>query len=155
MRRRHYSLLENPPRPHYEKNFGHQLEEVVASFIRGKIGFKSEHSTLEEDLTGGKDIVVLVGDKLRRPFQVTMTTNPDVLRAKKSRGIPLIVIPKEDVEKAWHKFERQKEENPDLRFDYTFLPPRAQEAIVRGLIQDPLVKRHLLNRAQRITDLER
>ncbi len=152
--RRYHSLLEKPPRPEYERNFGHELEDVVEKFINDKLpGLSCIHASEQEDLSNGKDIVVsIAGTDLEKPFQVTMTTNPDRLAAKESRGVPLIVIPKKEVEEAWREFSKAKKEEPNLTFSYQFLPPKAQEAIMRGLIREPAIKRHLLRVAQEKRD---
>ncbi len=143
--RRYHSLLEKPPRPHYEKNFGHELENIIVDFVNDQLpGVECIHASETEDLSNGKDIIVLVpGTEIKKSFQVTMTGNPEVLERKKKRGIPVIAVPPAEVEKAWRRFEQAKQENPDLTFSYQFLPDSAKKKIIGSLIQDPTIHRHI------------
>jgi hypothetical protein len=150
--RRHISLLEKAPRPEYEKDYGHKLEQVVENFINNEIpGMHCEHASESENRTEATDSWLILDQADKRfSLQITMTDNPEMLSRKKNRGPIVIYVPKHLVKEAWSEYNAIHQENPGLEFTYEFLPKEAQQIIIQKLMENPSIKRYMPAQAERI-----
>jgi len=150
--RRYRSLLEKAPRPEYEKDYGHKLEQVVENFIDNEIpGMHCEHASESEDLTQATDTWLILDQSNKRfPLQITMTDNPRMLSGKEIRGPIVVHVPKSLVREAWQDYNSTHQDNPDIKFTYEFLPEEAKQIIVRKLMEQPDIKRYMLAQAERV-----
>ncbi len=150
--KRHISLLEKAPRPEYEKDYGHELEQVVENFINNEVpGIHCEHASESEDRTEATDAWLILDQTDKRfPLQITMTDNPEMLSRKENRGPIVIYVPKHLLKEAWSNYNTTHQDNPDIEFTYEFLPEEAKQIIIQKLMEQPNIKRYMLAQAERV-----